>query len=243
MAAVTFYAVLWIEGGNDVIADKLQIPLYTITWIARVMVFVGPTVAFIVTRRICLGLQRKDKELLEHGLETGIIRQLPDGGFIEVHRPVDEEARAVLEAKKVPALLPAPGTEDENRVPASSRGAMGRLRARANRAFAETIVVETNGHGNGHRAGETGAQVVVGSAGEGRAAAGSASPARLAPGHSPGDDPPARSRATISASNARTVITSPGLPGRSSSVAHLPGMAPDLPAARKGPPISLREGD
>ena len=93
----------------------------------------------------------------------------------------------------MPALLPAPGTEDGNGVPASSRGTMSRLRTRANRAFAETIAAEANGHGNGHRAGEAGeagAHVVAGPAGQGRAAAGSASPARLAPGHSPGDDPP-----------------------------------------------------
>jgi ubiquinol-cytochrome c reductase cytochrome b subunit len=151
MAAVAFYGVLWAEGANDVIADYTDIPLYTVTWIARVLIFVGPLVAFIVTRRICLGLQRKDKELLEHGLETGIIRQLPHGEFIEVHRPMNEEERAILEAKKVPALMPARGPEDENGVPAPhSRGVMGRARAIANRAFAETIVVEPDGHGNGH---------------------------------------------------------------------------------------------
>jgi ubiquinol-cytochrome c reductase cytochrome b subunit len=151
IATVVFYGVLWAEGANDVIADKLQIPLYTITWIARVMVFVGPAVAFIVTRRICLGMQRKDKDLLEHGLETGIIRQLPQGEYIEVHRPLNEEERAPLEAKKVPALMPAPGSEDENGVPApQARGALGRSRAIANSAFAETVVVEADGHGNGH---------------------------------------------------------------------------------------------
>jgi ubiquinol-cytochrome c reductase cytochrome b subunit len=143
--------VLWAEGANDVIADKLQIPLYTVTWIARVMVFVGPVVAFIVTRRICLGLQRKDRDLLEHGLETGIIRQLPHGEFIEVHRPLTEEERAPLEAKKVPALLPGPGSADENGLPApQGRGVLGRARVIANRGFAETIVVEADGHGNGH---------------------------------------------------------------------------------------------
>ncbi len=151
MAVVVFYGVLWAEGANDVIADYTQIPLYTVTWIARVLVFVGPAVAFIVTRRICLGLQRKDKELLEHGLETGIIRQLPDGEFIEVHRPLTAEELAPLEAKKVPALMPARGSEDENGVPApQSSGVMGRARTIANRAFAETVVVEADGHGNGH---------------------------------------------------------------------------------------------
>ncbi|HEV2257278.1 MAG TPA: ubiquinol-cytochrome c reductase cytochrome b subunit [Streptosporangiaceae bacterium] len=151
MATVVFYGILWAEGANDVIADYLSIPLYTVTWIARVLVFVGPAVAFYVTRRICLGLQRKDKELLEHGLETGIIRQLPNGEFVEIHRPVNEEELAVLEAKRVPALMPGAGSEDENGVPAPQMsGAMGRARAIANRAFAETVVVEANGHGNGH---------------------------------------------------------------------------------------------
>jgi len=42
IAGVVFYGVLWAEGANDVIADKLQIPLYTVTWIARVLIFVGP---------------------------------------------------------------------------------------------------------------------------------------------------------------------------------------------------------
>jgi ubiquinol-cytochrome c reductase cytochrome b subunit len=159
MATITFYGVMWAEGANDVIADKFQIPLYTITWIARVMVFVGPAIAFYVTRRICIGLQRQDKEMLLHGYESGIIRQLPNGEFIEVHRPVNEEKRAVLEAKVVPALMPAAGSEDENGVPApGSRGALGRLKIRANRAFAETVVIETggDGHGDGHGELETG---------------------------------------------------------------------------------------
>ena len=151
VAAMTFYGVLWAEGANDVIADKLQVPLYTITWIARVLVFVGPALGYYITKRICLGLQRKDAQELLHGYESGIIRQLPNGEFIEVHQEVNEERRAVLEAKPVLALLPGPGAEDGNGIPApSSRGLLGKARGVANRAFAETIPVETNGHGDGH---------------------------------------------------------------------------------------------
>ena len=41
--------------------------------------------------------------------------------------------------------------KDANGVPApTSRGMLGRARAAANRAFAETIVIEADGHGNGH---------------------------------------------------------------------------------------------
>src|SRR6201996_2841457 len=86
VAAMAFYAVLWGESANDVIADQLHLSLYTLTWIARVMIFAGPALAFVVTRRICLGLQRKDAGLLTHGVETGIIRQLPDGEFVEEAR-------------------------------------------------------------------------------------------------------------------------------------------------------------
>jgi ubiquinol-cytochrome c reductase cytochrome b subunit len=190
---MTFYGVLWAEGANDVIADKLQIPLYTITWIARVLVFAGPVFAYVITRRVCLGLQRKDREELRHGYESGIIRQLPGGEFIEVHEPVNEERRAVLEAKKVTALLPAPGSEDDNGVPApSARGVLGKARAVANRAFTETIPVETDGHGNGHHGNgyHGNGRAVTGegheAVGEGHAAAGSGHQARLAPG----DDSP-----------------------------------------------------
>ncbi len=185
VAAMTFYGVLWAEGANDVLADFLHIPLYTITWIARVLIFVGPVVAYVITKRVCLGLQRKDREELLHGFESGIIRQLPNGEFIEVHQPVNEEKRAVLEAKPVLALLPGPGAEDPNGVPApSSRGVLGRARAFANRAFAESIPVEADGHGNGHHG--NGHEVT---GGEEHAAVGSAgTPAQLPGGDSSDED-------------------------------------------------------
>jgi ubiquinol-cytochrome c reductase cytochrome b subunit len=185
VAAMTFYGVLWTEGANDVIADKLHIPLYTITWIARVMVFVGPVLAYVITRRVCLALQRKDREELLHGYESGIIRQLPNGEFTEVHKPVNEERRAVLETKPVPAL-PAAGSEDGNGVPApSARGVLGKARAVAYRAFAETIPVEADGHGNGHHGnGHYGDGHAV--TGEEHEAAGSARQAQLAARRSAG---------------------------------------------------------
>jgi ubiquinol-cytochrome c reductase cytochrome b subunit len=147
VAAIIFYAIFLLEGANDLIADHLDIPLYTVTWIARVAVFVGPVAGYFVTKRICIGLQRKDREMLHHGLETGIIRQLPTGEYIEVHRPVSEDKRAVLLSNKEPLPLPG-GTVDENGVPApATRGLGGRLRAEANRVISEKVPV--NG-GNGH---------------------------------------------------------------------------------------------
>ncbi len=157
LAAVTFYGVLWLEGANDLIAEHLDISLYTTTQIAQVAMFVAPVIAYIVTKRICLGLQRKDQHLLEHGVETGIIRQLPSGEFIEVTRPVSENAHAVLTSRSQLPTLPSPDSADENGIPApASRGALGKVRARLHTVLTESVELTTgNGHGgagggNGH---------------------------------------------------------------------------------------------
>ena len=118
VAAICFYGILWAEGANDVLANAFDIPLYTITWIARIAVFVVPIGAYFVTKRICLGLQRHDTSMLTHGVEIGIIKQLPDGEFVEEERPLTEDERAVIDSKKVPLALPAPGEPDANGVPA-----------------------------------------------------------------------------------------------------------------------------
>ena len=149
MATVVFYGVLWAEGANDVIADKLQIPLYTVTWIARVLVIAGPPVAFMVTRRVCLGLQGKDAETLEHGVETGIIRQSPDGGYTEDLRPPSDEERAMLAAR--PAIRALPAADIHGAPAPGSTSVVGRLRIRANAAFIQTsaTTAEENGHADG----------------------------------------------------------------------------------------------
>jgi ubiquinol-cytochrome c reductase cytochrome b subunit len=153
VAVVATYGVLWLEGANDIVAAHFAIPLYTTTEIARYAVFIVPVVTYIATKRICLGLQRKDAHLLEHGVETGIIRQLPDGEFIEETRPVSAEAYAVLTARPAElAPLPAAGQDDENGVPdPATRHSIGRLRVALHRVLTESIPLPTgNGHGNGH---------------------------------------------------------------------------------------------
>jgi ubiquinol-cytochrome c reductase cytochrome b subunit len=155
VAAVAFYGILWAEGANDVLADRLYIPLYTITWIARVAIFVVPIGAYFITKRICIGLQRADARIVSHGYESGILRQLPTGEFIEVHTPPTEEELGVLadRPRSEIAALPAPGEPDENGVPApQSRGVMGKARAIANLAFLETV--EEQEHGEGHGDGD-----------------------------------------------------------------------------------------
>ncbi|HEX6498453.1 MAG TPA: cytochrome bc complex cytochrome b subunit [Micromonosporaceae bacterium] len=117
--AVGFYLVLTLSGANDVIADKFHISLNAMTWAGRIGLLVVPPLAFYAAYRICLGLQQHDREVLAHGVETGIIRRLPDGRFIEVHQPlgpVDAHGHTQLEytgspvpkkMNRIGALLPA----------------------------------------------------------------------------------------------------------------------------------------
>jgi len=88
MMAITFFLVLLISGGNDVIAFVLHLSINAFIWLARIALLLLPPLAYYVTYRICIGLQRYDRELLDHGIETGIIKRLPHGEFIEVHQPL-----------------------------------------------------------------------------------------------------------------------------------------------------------
>ncbi|MFW3170754.1 cytochrome b [Geodermatophilus sp. CPCC 206100] len=97
--ALTFYIVLLLSGGNDVIAEKFDISLNAMTWAGRIGLIILPPIAYVLTYRLCLGFQQHDREVLEHGIETGVIRRLPHGEFIEVHQPlgpVDEHGHGAL---------------------------------------------------------------------------------------------------------------------------------------------------
>jgi ubiquinol-cytochrome c reductase cytochrome b subunit len=100
MMALAFYLVLLISGGNDIIANKFDISLNAMTWWGRISLIVLPPLAYAATYRLCLGLQQHDRHILEHGVETGIVKRLPTGEFIEVHQPlgpVDEHGHGELE--------------------------------------------------------------------------------------------------------------------------------------------------
>jgi ubiquinol-cytochrome c reductase cytochrome b subunit len=80
--------VLVLSGANDWIAYYFDISLNATTWAGRIGVLLVPPIVYWVTYRMCLGLQRSDLAVLEHGVETGIIKRLPHGEFIEVHQPL-----------------------------------------------------------------------------------------------------------------------------------------------------------
>lgn len=134
VAAMTFYGLLWAGGGNDIIATKFDLSIYDVTWFLRIAVFIGPVLAFLITKRICLGLQRRDREEVLHGRETGIVLRRPNGEFVEVHAPLEPERAYELTAheRNVP-LDPAAGV-DEHGVEAPG-GLRRRLRTRLSRFY------------------------------------------------------------------------------------------------------------
>ena len=96
--AIAFYMVLTLAAMNDVIAWKFHISLNATTWIGRIGMVVLPPIIFFATYRWCIGLQRSDRDVLEHGVETGIIKRLPHGAYIELHQPlgpVDEHGHPI----------------------------------------------------------------------------------------------------------------------------------------------------
>ncbi|MEU5615044.1 cytochrome b N-terminal domain-containing protein [Streptomyces sparsogenes] len=116
VAWLTVYLVMLVGGGNDLWATHFHLSINSITWFVRIAFFVGPVVAFIVTKRICLGLQRRDKDKVLHGRETGIIKRLPHGEFIEVHEPLSQEDLFKLTQHEQPKPLEIGPEVDENGV-------------------------------------------------------------------------------------------------------------------------------
>ncbi|MGE2833509.1 cytochrome b [Mycobacterium sp. SMC-4] len=97
-AAISFYLLLTFACMNDIIALKFNISLNATTWIGRVGMVLLPAIVYYVTYRWAVGLQRSDREVLEHGIETGIIKRLPHGAYVELHQPlgpVDEHGHAI----------------------------------------------------------------------------------------------------------------------------------------------------
>ncbi|MDX3352588.1 ubiquinol-cytochrome c reductase cytochrome b subunit [Streptomyces sp. ME01-24h] len=95
-AWISVYAVALLGAANDVIAVRLHTSVNGVTWAVRIGLFVVPFVVYTVTKRWALALQRADREKVLHGRETGIIKRLPRGEYIEVHQPLDRPKLHVL---------------------------------------------------------------------------------------------------------------------------------------------------
>lgn len=93
VAGMVFFGILWLAAGTDVIALTLGASIESIIHTLQFALLAGPPAAFALTRWVCLGLQRRDRDLVEHGYETGRIVRLPGGEYVEAHRALSAQER------------------------------------------------------------------------------------------------------------------------------------------------------
>ncbi|MFB7664349.1 cytochrome bc complex cytochrome b subunit [Kitasatospora sp. NPDC056138] len=157
-AWIGLYLVLLAGGGNDLIATHFHLSLNAITWFCRIGFFVVPVVFFYVTKRWCLGLQRRDRDKVLHGRESGIIRRKPHGEFIEVHEALTPAQLHTYTAHEQYEPVELPPEVDENGV-ARKPSRTKRLRAKLSNFYfgrnsqipkptAEEHQEVTSGHGH-----------------------------------------------------------------------------------------------
>jgi ubiquinol-cytochrome c reductase cytochrome b subunit len=151
------FVILILAGSNDLIATHFGLSINDITHVFRVLLFVAPAFAFWITKRICLGLQRRDRELVLHGHETGRIVRFAHGEYVEVHRPLDDDElwlRVQHETRRPLEIEPA---EDSRGVRRKGYRA-DRFRQRLSRLFFEDRVEPVTpaelaaAHGHGEHA-------------------------------------------------------------------------------------------
>lgn len=93
VAGVIFYAVMWAAASSDLMATHFHLTMEGVIHTLQALLFLGPIIGYFVTKRICIALQKKDREIVLHGYESGRIVRLPGGEYIEVHQPVDQYDR------------------------------------------------------------------------------------------------------------------------------------------------------
>ncbi|WP_329079432.1 cytochrome bc1 complex cytochrome b subunit [Streptosporangium sp. NBC_01469] len=155
MAAITFYGVLWLMASNDLIAAFFHLSINTMIITGRVLIFVGPALAYFVAYRICVGLQRRDADALGHGVETGVIKRRATGEYIEVHVPSLESIEAQVRGKEPVPIIE--GTAEDG-IPSrhERHHPLRRLRAMMSRAYGGEKVPLDGGRDHGGHDGHEG---------------------------------------------------------------------------------------
>jgi ubiquinol-cytochrome c reductase cytochrome b subunit len=127
-AGVMFYAVLWAGASTDLIATNFQMNLNQVLISMQILLIIGPVIAYWVTKRACLALQRKDREIALHGRETGRVVRLPHGEYIEVHEQVDKyELWKLIDFKDYQPTLARPNDQGKITLGSKIRAALSSL--------------------------------------------------------------------------------------------------------------------
>src|SRR4029453_11632096 len=104
----------------DIIAIKMHLSINDITNTLRLACFVVPPLAFWATKRICLSLQRHDRDKVLHGRESGTITRTGEARFSEKPEPLDAYERWPLVQQEVPEPLVLGSQTDANGVAAKN---------------------------------------------------------------------------------------------------------------------------
>ena len=139
--SLTFMLVSLINGGNDLIATHFHLSINQIMWGTRIGILLLPPLAFVITKRICLSLQRADRESVLHGKETGRLMMLPHGEFVEVHEPLTAEQKWTLTQHEQQGPLQIEA-EDARGVK-NPKSIRAKLQNRMSKAATETIAKPT----------------------------------------------------------------------------------------------------
>jgi ubiquinol-cytochrome c reductase cytochrome b subunit len=149
---IVFYVLLWIAGGNDVLATVFDVPVNWVTRFLQVSVIVLPPLAYSITKRICLGLQRRDRDKVVRGRDTGITVVSRDGGFWATHVPLNRYEAYALTWHEHRAPLQLGPEVDENGIPAP-RQRWTKLRVRLSNVYFGDMIGPLTAEeiGAGHR--------------------------------------------------------------------------------------------
>ncbi len=150
-----------LAGADDVIAVRLNMPVEYLLWVLRIGFFAFPVICFLVTRRVCLALQRADRRKLREGETYGIAAVAEPGSgeraYTPVNQPLPEEVRALVEARQPAELLrPTPRhlipLPTPRRVTAQVRARLNHFYVRTRLENPESLALLDGQHANGQHA-------------------------------------------------------------------------------------------
>ncbi len=128
MAFMAEYTVFLFASGNDIMAIKLHMSINDLTHVFQALLFLVPVIVFWATKRICLSLQRHDRELVLHGRELHLMKT-GDGAFYGEHEDLDQYTRWNLVNYETHEPLQLTSGVDEHGVPDPTSRSQ-RIRAR-----------------------------------------------------------------------------------------------------------------
>jgi ubiquinol-cytochrome c reductase cytochrome b subunit len=101
VAVFVFYTLLFVAGGNDVLAGIFNVTPEAITNSFRVLIFVAPAVAYAVTWKVCRDLARSGSRPTR-GTVGSTVAQTATGGFVALDDPGHGSAPVVTAGRDSP---------------------------------------------------------------------------------------------------------------------------------------------